>query len=125
MNINPRSAINKLDQLKTFIEEQNVDCAFVSESHDRKKFKLEDNFDLENFKVISNLDQRNCKGGRPALIINSAKYDYEDLTNTWGVEVTWALITPKNVNIVQNIVLGCIYCKPNSKKKTALLDHIA
>ena len=79
------------------------------------------------------MDQRNCKGGRPALIINFAKYDYEALTNTlisipWGVEVTWALITPKNVknvNVVQNIVLGCIYCKPNSKKKTALLDHIA
>ena len=53
MNTNPRSAINKLDQLKTFIEEQNVDCAFVSESHERKNFKLEDNFELENFKVIS------------------------------------------------------------------------
>ena len=52
MNINPRSAMNKLDQLKTFIEEQNVDCAFVSESHDRKNFKLEDNFELENVKVI-------------------------------------------------------------------------
>jgi hypothetical protein len=45
-----------------------------------------------------------------------------------SVEVTWALLTPKKVtndSIVQNIVLGCIYCKPNSKKKTALLDHIA
>ena len=99
MNVNPRSAMNKLDQLKIFIEEENVDCAFISESHDRKNFKLEDNFELENFKVISNLDQRNCKGGRPALIINSAKYDYEDLTNTLisiprGVEVTWANITP-------------------------------
>ena len=52
MNINPRSAMNKLDQLKTFIEEQNVDCAFVSESHDRKNFKLEDHFELENVKVI-------------------------------------------------------------------------
>ena len=57
----------------------------------------------------------------------------QDLTNTviqipWGVEVTWALLTPKNISsdsIIQNIILGSIYSKPNSKKKTATLDHIA
>ena len=45
-----------------------------------------------------------------------------------GVEVTWALLTPKNVSndsIIQKIVLGSIYSKPNSKKKTETLDHIA
>ena len=66
---------------------------------------------------------RQEKGGRPALVINNSKYKIHDLTNTvvqlpWGVEVTWALITPKNVTndiMIQNIVLGCIYCKPKSK----------
>ena len=45
----------------------------------------------------------------------------------WGVEAVWALVTPKNVrndSKIQKIVIGAIYSKPNSKKKTATLDHI-
>ena len=133
MNLNPRSAMNKLEELKTFIDEENIDVAFISESHDRENKRLEDHFHLENYRVISNLYQRKEKGGRPALIVNNEKYNVKDLTNTlieipWGVEVTWAILTPKNVSsdsIVQNIILGSIYSKPNSKKKTATLDHIA
>ena len=133
MNLNPRSAMNKIEELKTFIDEESVDVAFISESHDRENKKLEEHFNLENYKVISNLYQRTEKGGRPALIVNNEHYDVQDLTNTlidiqWGVEVTWAIIKPKNVmndSMVQNIVLGSIYSKPNSKKKTATLDHIA
>ena len=46
----------------------------------------------------------------------------------WGVEVTWALLTPENGSIdstIKNIVLGSVYSKPKSKKKTATLDHIS
>ena len=46
----------------------------------------------------------------------------------WGVEIVWALITPKHVqhdSKIQKIVLGAVYSKPNSKKKTATLDHIS
>ena len=133
MNLNPRSAMNKVEELKTFIDEESIDVAFISESHDRENKRLEDHFDLENYKVISNLYQRQEKGGRPALIVNTEKYNVQDITNTlidipWGVEVTWAILSPKNVtsdSTVQNIVLGSIYSKPNSKKKTATLDHIA
>ena len=133
MNVNPRSAMNKLDELQNFIEEETVDVIFVSETHERETMKLEEHFTLEDFKVISNVHQRNEKGGRPALIVNKKKYNVEDLTNTtvqipWGVEITWATITPKNVSndsIIQKIVLGCIYSKPKSRKKSATLDHIA
>ena len=126
-------AINKVEELKTFIDEETIDVAFVSESHDRQNKKLEDNFNLENYKVISNLYQRQGKGGRPAIIVNSEKYNVENLTNTlvdipWGVEVTWAILTPKNVSSdrkIQKIVLGSIYSKPKLKKKTATLDHLA
>ena len=123
MNINPRSAMNKLEELQTFI----------SESHDRENMRLDENIKLEDHEVISNIYQREGKGGRPALIVNKKKYSVQNLTNTliqipWGVEVTWALLTPKNVSndsIIQNIVLASIYSKPKSKKKTALLDHVA
>jgi hypothetical protein len=51
-------------------------------------------------------------------------FAFQDITNTlinipWGVEVTWAILTPKNItseSMVQNRVLGSIYSKPNSKK---------
>ena len=133
MNVNPRSAMNKLEELQTFIKEEAIDVAFISESHDRENMRLDENIKLEDHKVISNIYQREGKGGRPALIVNKKKYSVQNLTNTliqipWGVEVTWALLTPKNVSndsIIQNIVLASIYSKPKSKKKTALLDHVA
>ena len=40
----------------------------------------------------------------------------------------WALLTPKEVTAnskVQKIVVGSMYCKPGSRKKTLMLDHIA
>ena len=46
----------------------------------------------------------------------------------WGVEAVWAVLTPKNVTSVskiQKIVVGSIYSKPDSRKKSVLLDHIA
>ena len=36
LNLNPRSAMNKIEELQTFIEEQNIDCAFISESTKQK-----------------------------------------------------------------------------------------
>ena len=71
MNVNPRSAMNKLEELKTFIDNQSIDVAFISESHDRQNKKLEDHFDLENYKVVSNIHQREGKGGRPAYTEDS------------------------------------------------------
>ena len=72
----------------------------MSESHDRENKSLEEHFNLDGYKVISNLYQRQGKEGRPGLIVNENKYNLEDLTNTviqipWGVEVTCAVITPK------------------------------
>ena len=72
-------------------------------------------------------------GGRPALIVNQKKFIVQDLTQSvikvpWGVEVVWALVTPKNIqncSEIQKIVIGSVYSKPNSKKKTATIDHIS
>ena len=133
MNLNPRSAMNKIVELETFIKEEEIDLAFISESHDRENKRLEEHIHLEDHVVISNIYQREGKGGRPALIVNNKKYNVENLTNSviqvpWGVEITWALLTPKTVSndsTIQKIVLGSIYSKPNSKKKSAMLDHIA
>ena len=83
--------------------------------------------------MISNLYQRSEKGGRPAIIANKEKYTIDDLTNTsinipWGVEITWALLTLKDISrdsMIKRIVLGSVYVKPSSKKKTATLNRIS
>ena len=44
------------------------------------------------------------------------------------MEITWALLTPKDVtadSVIQNICLGALYSKPNSRKKSLTVDHIA
>ena len=35
MNLNPRSIYNKIDEFVTFIEEEDIDLIFMSESHER------------------------------------------------------------------------------------------
>ena len=131
-NINPRSAMNKLDQLETFINEMSIDVAFISESHESESNLLSSRFESDLFAVISNVHQRKEKGGRPAIIVKKEKYNVENITNSlidipWGVEVVWAILTPQNIHrecTVQKIVLGSIYSKPQSKKKNETLDHI-
>ena len=99
LNLNPRSVYNKVDEFHNLVNELQVDLLFMSESWERENQTLDQIIKLENYQVISNVYQRNGKGGRPALIINDSKYHVENLTNTvisipWGVEITWALLTP-------------------------------
>ena len=133
LNLNPRSIYNKLDEFSTFVKEETVDLICMSESWEREDQTLDTVIEIENFQVISNVHQRCGKGGRPAIIVNTEKFTVENLTNTainipWGLEIVWAVITPKNVtntSDVQKIVVASVYCKPDSRKKTLLLDHIA
>ena len=105
----------------------------MSESWEREYETLETLIKIDGFKVLSNVHQRKGKGGRPAIIVNTQKYEVENLTNTvvtipWGIEIVWAVLTPKinlNARDVKKIVVASVYCKPDSRKKTLLLDHIA
>ena len=132
-NMNPRSVYNKVEEFHTFVEEQEVDILFMSESWERENLNLKEIIHLENHIVISNVFQRIGKGGRPALVVNKNKYHVKDITNTiinvkWGVEAVWCLVTPKNVtqnSKIQKIACAAIYSKPGSKHKTDMLDHIS
>ena len=105
----------------------------MSESWEREQETLDKVIKIDNYKIISNVHQRKGKGGRPAIIVNERKYHVKDITNTeidipWGVEITWALLTPKQLSptsIVRKIAVASVYSKPDSRKKTQLLDHIA
>ena len=133
LNLNPRSIYNKVEEFKSFVLEEEIDLVCLSESWERPDQSLEEIIDIENYKVIANVHQRHGMGGRPAVIVNKNKYVAEDLTNTlinipWGVEVVWALLTPKEIDStskVQKIAVASIYSRTGSKKKSLLLDHIA
>ena len=133
MNLNPRSIYNKVQAFATLIKEHQVHCVFLSESWERPEFDLSQLIDMEDFSVVSNPHQRKEVGGRPALVVNSKFYHIRNLTNSfiqipWGCEATWALLTPKNVtnaSKIQKIALCSLYCKPDSRTKTKLLDHIS
>ena len=65
--------------------------------------------------------------------MNTKKFEVTNLTNIlfpikWGVEAVWAVLTPKNSSLsskVKRIACAAIYCKPGSKNKTDLLDHLS
>ena len=91
VNINPRSLNNKVEAFKTYMEEEEIDLALISESHEREGHPLVDKLQMDDFEVISNVHQRRGKGGRPALIVKKAKFHILNVTNTlinipWGVE---------------------------------------
>ena len=73
MNVNPRSIYNKVEEFHAFVEEELIDCVFMSESWERPDMPLDMIIKLPNHTVISNPHQRKGVGGRPALIINSSK----------------------------------------------------
>ena len=105
----------------------------MSESAEREDKMLHEIIKLEDHAIISNVFQRKGKGGRPALIVKRKNYSVQNLTNTiinikWGVEVVWCLLTPKNSTPSSKIkknACASVYCKPGSKHKTDLQDHMS
>ena len=132
-NLNPRSVYNKVEEFHTFVEQESVDLLFMSESWERDYLTLDQIIKLEDHSIISNVSQRKEVGGRPAIFVNNKKFDVQNVTNTlvqipWGVEAVWCVLTPKNItndSKIQKIACCAVYCKPGSKKKTLLLDHIS
>ena len=132
MNLNPRSVYNKVEDFHTFVEVEEIDCIFLSESWERPDQPLEEIINLPDHTVVSNPHQRRGVGGRPAIIINHKKYNIRNITQSliqipWGTEAVWAIITPKSINKdtkIQSIALCSFYSRPNSRLKTQLLDHL-
>ena len=126
LNLNPRSIYNKKKEFVTFVNEEQVDLVCISESWERENLTLDEVIKIPDYTVISNVFQRNGQGGRPAIVANNKKFTVENLTQNeieipWGVEAVWAALSPKNVNNgskIQKIIVGSIYCKPDSRMKS-------
>ena len=118
-----------MNEFVTFVNEEQIDLVCMYESWEQENLTLENGISIEDFKVISNVSQRKGTGGRPAIVVNSKKYHVENITQSvvsipWGVEVVWAVLTPKNVSNeskIQKIFVGSVYSKPDSRKKSLLL----
>ena len=72
----------------------------MTETWERSDLRLRDIINLENFKIITETQQREGVGGKSAIFICEDKYFIRELcpniiTVPKGVEVSWALITPK------------------------------
>ena len=117
INLNPRSMYNKVDDLKIIVEQYEADVVFISESWERHKLSLNDIIQIENYEIVSTVKKRDFRGGNPALIINSEKYNIteicpEPITVPIGVEAIWAIISPKHSGAqakVKNIALCSFY----------------
>ena len=71
------------------MEEEEVDLAFISKSHEQVDKTLVNTLNMENHQVISNVYQRRGKRGRPAVVLSSVKFKIQNDTSTliiipWG-----------------------------------------
>ena len=100
LNLNPRSIYNRTEELSILINQYNISIAGISESWEREDQPLNEIIQIENFKVLTNVVQRQNRGGRPALLIDESKYFVKELcpklfTVPLGVEAVWALVRSK------------------------------
>ena len=133
MNINPRSIYNKCDELPLLLDQYEADIICMSETWERDNMTLDQLLELPNYQIISNVKQRDFKGGKPAILVNEDKFIVKKLcpdpiTVPVGVEAVWALVTPKksSSNKFKYIAVCSVYDRgPKSTKKQELFDHIA
>ena len=133
MNINPRSIYNKSDEFSLLLDQYSADLICMSESWERENMTLDQLLKLDNYEIISNVKQREFKGGKPAILVNTTKYMVkricpDPITVPVGVEAVWCLVTPKGAtsNKFKHIAVCSMYYRgPKSTKKKELFDHIA
>ena len=133
INLNPRSLYGKENEFSTLIEQYSCDVCCIGESWERNNLSLNELITIENFKVVTNVMQRNGRGGKPAIIINESKYLIKELcpneiTVPLDVEAVWVLIRSKhmksNSKFKNIIICSYYYAGPHASSKTALYDHM-
>ena len=87
---------------------------------------------MDGYQVISNPFSRKQRGGRPAIMVNTAKYNVENITPSvglpWTVEACWAVLTLKNTtnsSKIKRIIVASYYCQPGIKRSKLLYDHMS
>ena len=93
---------------------------------------IADRIQIEGYRWVQNIVQRNKKGGKPALLISEKDYHIKNLcpdiiTVPVGVEAVWALLTPKQASAskVKQIAVASVYYSSKQTKRSDFLDHIS
>ena len=138
---NPRSAWNKVVNIRTFLQQIGPDFMILSEHWGRKK-PFEKTLAAEHYKVLESsrgtkaiptrgrngIPGASVTGGGVAIVYNEENFKVEDpgVKIPEGVEAVWALLTPKSSEIAQvkRILVGGIYISPRSLKKQETIEHI-
>ena len=119
------------------IEQTEAGVCTVSESWDRSHRAggslLSDRINIEGYRWVKNVVQRNRKGGKPALLLKEKDYYIKELcpdviSVPVGVEAVWAMLTPKNTTVhskVKRIVVASVYYSSTQTRKSDFLDHIS
>ena len=99
VNLNPCSLYNKKEEFCTLIEQVDVGICCVSETWDRSHSEngvlISDLIDIDGYRWIKSVNQRNRRGGKPAILASESNYHITDLnpdviTVPSDVEAAWA-----------------------------------
>ena len=113
-----------------------LDCSlcFISESWESESKSLDELINMENFRVVTNVVQRENRGGKPALFISEKHFYIRDkelcpglFTVPIGVEACWALLTPRygaSQDKIKHIAV-CSYYYTTNTRRDVFIDHIS
>ena len=128
--LNARSLYNKPDNFKDLLHQIGPDLLLASETWERKRKPLTKILPSSQYKIISYARDNNRNGGGCAIYYSENRFEVLNLEilAPEGVEIVWALFTPKignpNTRRVKRIAVGSVYVSPNSQYKSATIDHI-
>ena len=130
---NMRSIWSKLSSLAEDMTERETDFSILSEVWEKKenldhKKHIEEVFEMKGMKYFSTARPGLKRGGGAAITVKSDKFNISKLNIEipTPLEVVWGLLRPKILTgSVSKIILCSFYSPPNSRKKGALIDHMA
>ena len=129
--LNARSLYNKPGNFKKLLTELGIEVAICSETWEREDKPLTELLQLKNYKINSHrrpkVKANKQPGGACALIYNENRFKVTnlDIHVPKGVEACWSVFKPLNKNDqVKNIAIASVYVSPNSRYKTATINHI-
>ena len=137
VNLNPRSLYNKQEEFRTMIEQTEAGVCCISETWDRSHVQggtpISDLINMEGYRWIRNIVQRNRKGGKPAILASEKDHYIKELcpdiiTVPIDVEAVWILLTPKHRSAqsrIKHIAVCSAYYSSTQTRKSDFLDHIS
>ena len=130
---NMRSIWSKLSSLSEDMAERQTDFSILSEVWEKRenlshKKRLEEAFEMKDLFYFSTARPGSKRGGGAAIAAKSDRYHVSKLNINIPkpLEVVWGMLRPKIITgSTSKIILCSFYSPPNSKKKKALVDHMA